>query len=132
MSWVLSPRSESRMVGVKDELKQVVRLALKYSPYDFGITSGMRTAAQQYQLFVSGKSNCDGTNIISRHQTGHAIDFVVYDENGQVTWDMAYYKAVSDAFKRAAKELDIQITWGGDWATLQDGPHVELKQGVYA
>ncbi|WP_375752694.1 M15 family metallopeptidase [Vibrio sp. HN007] len=130
--WVLSARSETRMLGVHEDLKKVVRLALSYSPYDFGITSGSRTTEQQYQLFLDKKSNCDGTNLVSRHQTGHAIDFVVYDENGKVTWDMKYYKAVADAFKRAAEELNIPITWGGDWATLQDGPHIELKQGVYA
>jgi len=130
--WALSARSEARMVGVHDDLKKVTRLALKYSPYDFGITSGKRTEAEQWQLYVDDKSNCDGSIKISRHQTGHAIDFVAYDENGKITWDMKYYIAVADAFKRAAKELNIPIKWGGDWVTLVDGPHIELDKAVYA
>lgn len=129
--WALSARSETRMIGVHDDLKNVVRLALKYSPHDFGITSGKRSASEQYQLYLDNKSNCDGHNKPSRHQSGHAIDFVAYDENGRVTWDMKYYKAISDAFKRAAKELNVAIVWGGDWTSLKDGPHIELHRAVY-
>jgi len=130
--WVLSARSEARMIGVKEDLKKVVRLALSYSQYDFGITSGKRSASEQNALYYDKKSNCDGYTVLSRHQTGDAVDFVVYDENGHVTWDMAYYFEVSKAFKRAAEELGIEITWGGDWTSIKDGPHIELKKVVYA
>ncbi|MCC4791342.1 M15 family peptidase, partial [Vibrio splendidus] len=37
-NFVLSARSETRMLGVHDDLKKVVRRALELSPYDFGIT----------------------------------------------------------------------------------------------
>lgn len=130
--WVLSARSETRMIGVHEDLKKVVRLALSYSPHDFGITSGKRTAKEQLALYRDGKSNCDGYVVFSRHQSGHAIDFVAYDENGRVTWDMKYYKAIADAFKRAANELDVPIVWGGDWTSIKDGPHIELNKAVYA
>ncbi|UGA55286.1 M15 family metallopeptidase [Vibrio sp. VB16] len=126
--WVLSARSEAKMLGVKDDLRKVVRLALRYSKYDFGITSGKRTAKEQNALYCDKKSNCDGYTVLSRHQTGDAIDFVAYDENNKVTWDMDYYRGISQAFKSAARELGIDITWGGDWTNLVDGPHIELKR----
>lgn len=130
-TWVLSARSEARMNGVHTDLKKVVRRALELSPYDFGITSGLRTAEEQNALFRQGASQLDGYARKSRHQSGHAIDFVVYDENGSVTWGFSYYEAVSWAFKQAAEELGVSIIWGGDWHSFKDGPHVELDKAVY-
>ncbi|HFJ9590632.1 TPA: M15 family metallopeptidase [Escherichia coli] len=31
-------------------------------------------------------------------------------------------------FKQAATELGTAIEWGGDWKTLKDGPHFQLKR----
>lgn len=130
-TWVLSARSKARMSGVHDDLKKVVNRAIELSPFDFGITSGLRTAEEQNALFQQGASQLDGYARRSRHQDGHAIDFVVYDEAGKVTWGFSYYERVSWAFKQAADELGIPITWGGDWHSFRDGPHIELKKGVY-
>lgn len=86
---------------------------------------------RQYQLYQEGLSQLDGHKRPSRHQSGHAIDFVAYDENSKVTWDFKYYEAISKAFKQAARELEVSIIWGGDWKSLRDGPHVELNRLVY-
>lgn len=130
--WVLSARSEARMVGVHGDLKAVVRRAIELSSFDFGITSGKRSAEEQNALFKQGASQLDGYVRKSRHQSGHAVDFVVYDENGKVTWGFSYYEQVSWAFKQAARELGVAIVWGGDWKSFKDGPHVELNKAVYA
>ncbi|HAS25155.1 MAG TPA: peptidase M15, partial [Vibrio sp.] len=65
-------------------------------------------------------------------QSGCAVDFVVYDENGKVTWGFSYYEQVSWAFKQAADELGIPIVWGGDWVSFKDGPHIELDRAHYS
>ncbi|CAK2168593.1 peptidoglycan LD-endopeptidase CwlK [Vibrio crassostreae] len=130
--FALSARSESRMIGVHGDLKRVVRRAIELTPFDFGIISGKRTAEEQNALFKKGASQLDGYSKKSRHQSGHAIDFVVYDENSKVTWGFSYYEQVSWAFKQAAKELNVPIIWGGDWVSFKDGPHVELDKRVYA
>ena len=130
--FALSARSESRMMGVHADLKRVVRRAIELTPFDFGITSGKRSAQAQNVLFKKGASQLDGYSKKSRHQSGCAIDFVVYDENGKVTWGFSYYEQVSWAFKQAADELGIPIVWGGDWVSFKDGPHVELDKRVYA
>ncbi|WP_205671764.1 M15 family metallopeptidase [Acinetobacter bereziniae] len=31
--------------------------------------------------------------------------------------------------KQAAKELGIEIEWGGDWKKFKDGPHWQLPLG---
>jgi peptidoglycan L-alanyl-D-glutamate endopeptidase CwlK len=66
----------------------------------------------------------------SRHITGHAIDFAVLI-GGKVRWDWPLYGQVAEAFKRASKELNVPIIWGGDWKSLRDGPHVELRRREY-
>ncbi|EOW5622221.1 M15 family metallopeptidase, partial [Escherichia coli O2,50:H32] len=32
------------------------------------------------------------------------------------------------AFKQAAAELGTAIEWGGDWTSLKDGPHFQLRR----
>lgn len=122
----LSQRSENNLKGVHPDLVKLVRATLANSPYDFGITEGLRSLEQQKANVAKGASQ----TMNSRHLTGHAIDFVVY-LGKDITWDWKYYQAVSAAFKEQAKKLGIPIVWGGDWKTLKDGPHIELARSTY-
>ncbi|PKG39699.1 M15 family metallopeptidase [Psychromonas sp. Urea-02u-13] len=124
--FALSSRSNTKMLGVENDLKKVTRRALELSAFDFAITSGHRTEAEQHDLYLKGHSQLDGVNRKSKHQHAKAIDFMAYDESGKPTWDMHYYREISEAFKQASRELNIPIVWGGDWNSFKDGPHVEL------
>jgi peptidoglycan L-alanyl-D-glutamate endopeptidase CwlK len=62
--------------------------------------------------------------------TGHAVDLVAYDD-GQISWHWPLYDKIADAMFKAAKELNIDIVWGGHWQTLRDGPHFELSWHSY-
>ena len=126
MTFVLGSRSRAKLKGVHPDLVRVVELALSYSPHDFTITEGLRTVARQRELKAAGASQ----TMNSRHITGHAIDFAVL-VGGKVRWDWPLYGQVAEAFKRAAKELNVPIIWGGSWKTLRDGPHVELDRKRY-
>ena len=126
MTYVLGSRSRAKLTGVHPDLVRVVELALTYSPHDFTITEGLRTVARQRELKSAGASQ----TMNSRHITGHAIDFAVL-VGGKVRWDWPLYGQVAEAFKRAAKELNVPIIWGGDWKSLRDGPHVELDRKRY-
>ena len=126
MAYALGARSRARLTGVHPDLVRVVELALTYSPHDFTITEGLRSKARQKELFDAGASK----TMNSRHITGHAIDFAVLVA-GKVRWDWPLYGQVAAAFKRAAKELNVPIIWGGDWKSLRDGPHVELDRRKY-
>ena len=126
MTFVLGSRSRAKLKGVHPDLVRVVELALTYSPHDFTITEGLRTVARQRELKAAGASQ----TMNSRHITGHAIDFAVL-VGGKVRWDWPLYGQVAKAFKRAARELNVPIIWGGDWRSLRDGPHVELDRRKY-
>ncbi|MBZ8513170.1 M15 family metallopeptidase [Escherichia coli] len=123
MSEKFSYRSENNLDGVKRELVAVVRRALELTEVDFGITEGLRTKERQKQLVAEGKSQ----TMNSRHLTGDAVDVVAW-VGSQVSWDWPLYEKIAQAFKQAAKELNTPIEWGGDWRTLKDGPHFQLKR----
>ncbi|MCY0771277.1 M15 family metallopeptidase [Enterobacter cloacae complex sp. 2022EL-00788] len=118
----LSQRSENNLKGVKPQLVDVVRRALELSSVDFGITEGLRTQERQKQLYAEGKSQ----TMNSRHLTGEAVDVVAY-VGGTVSWDFQLYRKIADAFKQAAQELNTSVEWGGEWKTLVDGPHFQLR-----
>ena len=101
----------------------VVRRALELTEVDFGITEGLRTKERQKQLVAEGKSQI----MNSRHLTGDAVDVVAW-VGSQVSWDWPLYEKIAQAFKQAAAELNTPIEWGGEWRSLKDGPHFQLKR----
>ena len=126
-----SQSSIKRLNTVDSKLQLLANEVLKITPYDFAITEGLRTLERQQKLFKQNTSNkiitkCDGIKNKSKHQLGKAIDIMVYDEHGAGTWEEKYYKEVALIFKQKAKELNINISWGGDWKSFKDYPHFEL------
>jgi peptidoglycan L-alanyl-D-glutamate endopeptidase CwlK len=126
MTFALGQRSKDRLSGVHPDLVKVIEEAIKESPLDFSITEGLRTKERQKELFDAGKSQ----TMNSRHITGKAVDIAVLFE-GKVTWEFRHYQTVADHIKKVAKELGIELVWGGDWQSFKDGPHFELNRSVY-
>ena len=118
---MLSDRSLKNLVGVSQDLVEVVHLADEMSPIRFIVTEGLRTPQRQAELFSRGASQ----TMNSKHITGRAVDVAAL-VNGKVSWDYRYYTALSKVFKEAASNLGVRIQWGGDWKTFKDGPHYEL------
>ena len=115
-------RSKKKMAGVNPDLVGLAYRALSLSPYDFGIIEGLRTLERQREYIAAGKS----LTLHSRHIVGEAIDFAVW-QHGAVSWEFDLYREVADAFKQAASEYGLKITWGGDWTNFLDGPHIQLE-----
>ena len=126
MTYAYGTKSAERLAQVHPDLQKVFNEAIKESPLDFSITEGLRTRERQKALFDAGKSQ----TMNSRHMTGKAVDIAVIRE-GEVTWDFKYYQTVADHIKKVAKELEIELVWGGDWQSFKDGPHFELHRSVY-
>ncbi|WP_279118892.1 M15 family metallopeptidase [Fusobacterium varium] len=117
-----SKRSLDNLKGVDKRFVKVMEEVLSISPYDFGITEGLRTIEKQKEYVRTGKSQ----TMNSYHLKGKAVDIVVY-KDGEVTWDLKYYKEIANIVKETATEKGLKITWGGDWKTLVDGPHFQLE-----
>jgi peptidoglycan L-alanyl-D-glutamate endopeptidase CwlK len=121
-NYKLSKRSLERIEGLHDDLKAVIKLAIKKTSIDFSVLEGKRTPERQKVLFESGASS----TMNSRHLTGHAVDLGAYVDGG-ISWAWPLYDVLGVAMKEAGRELGINIEWGGDWTTFKDGPHFQLS-----
>lgn len=143
-TFVFSKLSLSRLVGVSPKIESVVKRALELSEIDFMVVEGVRTKEQCYINYGKGRtaSQCQAKNVpikyaqpnlpkvtwlnnplASQHVSGKAVDLVPFP----VDWnDLSKFRVIANVMKAAAKELNIKISWGGDWETSKDYPHFEL------
>mgnify|MGYP003639088811 FL=1 len=123
MTYNLSNKSLQKLEGVHPDMVDIVKLAISLTGQDFSVGEGLRSVARQKKLVATGKS----TTMNSRHITGHAVDLFPYP----LSWDWEYFYPIADAMKDAAKELKIDLEWGGDWESFPDGPHFQLSWKDY-
>ena len=129
-----SSRSLARLDGVNPLLVDIIKASILCAPYDFGIAwlGGYRTAEQQHTLYMSNTptkwvTSKDGYIKKSYHQTGNAVDIVIYDENRQITWKPSYFKAVAKHILKVAQEqFNVSLEWGGNW-NRKDWGHFQIK-----
>jgi peptidoglycan LD-endopeptidase CwlK len=126
MTFILGPRSLSKLKGVHPDLVSVVQQALVLSPIDFAVTEGVRTLARQKELVAAGASK----TMKSRHLTGHAVDLAPI-VSGKVRWDWPAFDQLIPAVKQAALDCGVECEFGYDWVTFKDGPHVQLSWSAY-
>lgn len=127
----LNARSLKNLSGVHPDLRKVVDQVCKTIADDalvqFIVTEGLRTLVRQQELFRAKATR----TMNSRHLTGHAFDIAI-TVNGEVRWDWPLYQDMSVIIKEAAKQVGVDLVWGGDWTTFRDGPHYELNRRSYA
>ena len=121
--FTLGKRSQDNLKGVDNKLVAVVTKAIQISKQDFTVIEGLRTRQRQAQLLAQGASK----TMDSKHLVGRAVDIVPYP----IPTDWSKYTAkqwndIAVAMKTAAKELNVNIVWGGDWKSFVDKPHFEL------
>lgn len=136
-----SKRSEGALRGVHPDLVRVMREAIKDTPVDFTIISGVRTLEEQQALYAQGRTkpgaivtNSDGVRFKSNHQVkadgyGHAIDLYPYVGGGLLVTQPtvpALLGQINVHIQHTAARLGVRIAWGGDWK-MRDYPHFELK-----
>lgn len=121
MTFKLGERSKERLQGVDHRLVMVVEKAITLTTIDFTVLEGLRTPERQQQLVNDGFSQ----TLKSKHLTGHAVDLGALVD-GKVSWDKEPYFEIAKAMKQAAKDLKVNIRWGGDFKSFFDGPHFEL------
>ena len=121
----LSNKSLDRLKGVNPDLVKVVKRAIELTEVDFSVGEGLRTIERQKELVAKGASQ----TMKSRHLTGHAVDlYAIVD--GTVSWEWKYYSKISESVMKAAKELGVDVEWGGNWK-MKDGPHFQLTWAKY-
>lgn len=125
----LSDRSLQRLEGVHPSLVACVKRAIQITNVDFMVVEGVRTLARQTELFNQRPkvtNTMRSMHLIQNDGYGHAVDLAPL-ENGTIPWNnFSKFRTVADAMQQAANELNVKITWGGNWPTLRDGPHYQI------
>ena len=132
MPAAFSEQSLRRMQGVNPALaglmKEVERRALDQG-IKIEVSEGLRDRGRQAELVSKGKSR----TLNSRHLTGNALDIHIRNPDGSANWDFDAYRPVAEIAKQVAAEKGVpNLVWGGDWKTLRDGVHFELRNADYA
>lgn len=139
----LSDKSLQRLNGVDSNLVKVVKRAIEITEQDFSVLEGVRTKEQCYINYGKGRTSTElaikgipasyskpkeakvtwlNNPLGSKHVTGKAVDLIPYP----LSWgDIPSFIKISEAMKKAAKELGIKIEYGGDWKQ-KDYPHYEV------
>lgn len=115
---------------VKESALELIKRAYKEGIY-VQISSGFRSFADQNDLYAQGRTKSG--NIVtnarggySNHNFGLAIDyFLVSDDGSKALW------TVNDKWRRvAAIGKELGFSWGGDWKSFPDYPHLEMTGGL--
>ena len=118
-------RSKDRLKGVNPKLVNILNELIKIM--DVTIIEGLRTEARQNDLLAQGKSKTK----YSKHLEGKAVDLAPYP----IDWeDRERFHYMGGMLRGIAKQLNINIRWGGDWDSdgeiadnsFDDLVHVEL------
>ncbi len=124
----VDPRSEKTIATLLPPVQPYAR-ALVHKAATVGITikviSGLRTYAEQDALYAQGRT-APGPIVTkarggySNHNFGIAFDIGVF-EGTRYLPESPKYKAVG------ALGVDLGLEWGGNWKTLVDQPHYQLR-----
>jgi peptidoglycan L-alanyl-D-glutamate endopeptidase CwlK len=124
----VDPRSEKVIATLLPEVKPVARALVQkaaLSGIRIKVISGFRTYAEQDALYVQGRT-APGSVVTkarggySNHNFGIAFDVGVFEGNTYLD-DSPKYKAVG------VLGTDLGLEWGGNWKTIVDQPHFQLR-----
>ena len=128
MSFKFSKKSLDKINNPKfhPKLKQLLLEAIKTTPIDFTVLETVRTIEQQRIYVTKGTSKTmKSRHIPSTNKSGlcEAVDIAPYP----IDWkNIAKFKQLSEHILKVAKQLGINIEWGGMWK-MRDMPHYQLK-----
>jgi peptidoglycan LD-endopeptidase CwlK len=124
----VDPRSESVIATLLPEVQPYARALVTKSAQN-GITikviSGLRTYDEQNALYAQGRTKpgkivTKARGGYSNHNFGIAFDIGVWEGNS--------YKDESPKYKAVGVlGMDLGLEWGGNWKTIEDQPHFQLR-----
>jgi len=119
-------RSKERLRGVDTRLVNVLNELIKIM--DVTIIEGLRSKQRQETLLKEGKTKTK----FSKHIEGKAVDLAPYP----IDWeDRDRFHYMGGMIRGIAKQLNINVRWGGDWDSdgetkdnrFDDLVHVEIR-----
>lgn len=117
------PRSEKNIATLHPRVQPYAHaliLRAGSKGWNFVITSGLRTYAEQNALFAKRPKVTNAKAGFSLHNFGLAFDVTLFSGKTPV-WESPLYSALG------ALGQDIGLGWGGAWKSFKDLPHFELS-----
>lgn len=121
-------RSEKVIASLQPPVQPLARALVQKSASNgirIKVLSGLRTYAEQDALYAQGRTapgrvvtNARGGH--SNHNFGIAFDVGVF-EGTKYLGDSPKYKAVG------VLAMELGLEWGGNWKTIVDQPHFQLR-----
>lgn len=124
----VDPRSEKVIATLLPEVQPIARALVQKAALSgilIKVISGFRTYAEQDSLYAQGRTT-SGSIVTkakagySNHNFGIAFDVGVFEGNKYLD-DSPKYKAVG------VLGTDLGLEWGGNWKTIVDQPHFQLR-----
>lgn len=122
--------------AIRDEVGELIGKVELNNSFVIRIVQGLRTIDEQNALYAQGRTkpgqiitNAKGGS--SYHNYGLAIDFCIL-YNGKISWDTNFDEdkdGVKDWQEVVGMFKNNGYTWGGDWKTIVDNPHLEKTFG---
>lgn len=122
-----SKTSLDRLHTCNPNLIKVFEKAITTCPIDFGIACGYRSPAEQMEAYKAKKSKCDGIKNKSKHNSNpsNAVDVYAF-VNGKANYDKQNMALIAGCVLSIAKEMGVNLVWGGSWTGFIDMPHYEI------
>lgn len=124
-----SKTSMARLQTCHPDIVAVCRELIKQ--YDFAVLCGHRGKAEQNQAYERGASRLKYPQSAHNKTPSHAVDMAPYP----LDWDnLMRFREMWYRFDALAKlmrergEIESKFEWGGEWNTLKDFPHIEIKE----
>lgn len=128
---------------ISDEVIDLIEKIEFSNPFAVRIIQGLRTFEEQQSLYEQGRTKPGQVVTNSRpglsfHQYGLAIDFaILYDKDGNGTYEALSWDINYDFDKDGVKDWQEVVkvfkangyTWGGDFHSITDHPHLEKGFG---
>ncbi|MHA6482929.1 M15 family metallopeptidase [Paenibacillus sp. strain BS8-2] len=121
---------------VKQKTDQLVESAAKLG-ITIVITDSFRSHDEQDKLYAQGRTG-KGPIVTqvrgggSYHNYGLAVDFAIRTKKGSIVWDMELdgnRNGKSDWHEVVAVAKNLGFSWGGDWKSFKDYPHLQMDFG---
>jgi len=121
-------RSEKNIATLLPEVQPMARALVQRAAFNgirIKVLSGLRTFAEQDELYAQGRT-APGPKVTnsrggySNHNFGIAFDIGVF-EGQKYLAESVKYKAVG------VLGTDLGLDWGGNWTSLVDQPHFQLR-----
>lgn len=115
-------QSKAALAQAHPELQRLFAEVIK--EIDCKVLDATRGKAAQELAFNKGNSKAHFGESPHNYVPAIALDVVPWP----LDWDdLKSFRALGKVVKAKAVELDIPISWGGDWKSFKDYPHYELS-----